>query len=48
MMLSGQEEGGDKLDFKQEKFDESFMIWGGLSLKGLVPSDAPIFVCDLK
>ena len=36
------------LDFQQEKFDDSFMIWGGVSFKGLVPSAAPIFVSDLK
>ena len=24
------------------------MIWGGVSLKGLIPSTSPIFVCDLK
>ena len=24
------------------------MIWGGISLKGLVPISAPIFVTDLK
>jgi hypothetical protein len=42
------EEAGSLLDFQQEKFGEAFMIRGGLSLKGLVPSAAPIFVCDLK
>ena len=39
---------GDLLDFPQEKFDTSFMIWGGVSWKGLIPSAAPVFVCDLK
>ena len=42
------EEAGDLLDFAQEKFEDSFMIWGGVSLKGLIPSTSPIFVCDLK
>ena len=36
------------LEFQQEKFEDSFMVWGGISLKGLVPSKAPVFVCDLK
>ena len=39
---------GDLLDFPQEKFDTSFMIWGGVSWKGLIPSAAPVFVSDLK
>ena len=39
---------GDLLDFPQEKFEESFMIWGGVSMKGLVPSEVPIFDCNLK
>ena len=30
------EEAGDLLEFKQEKFDDSFMVWGGISFKGLV------------
>lgn len=42
------EDAGDLLEYKQEKFDDSFMVWGGLSLKGLIPSSAPVFVCDLK
>ena len=42
------EEAGDKLEFVMEKYEDSFMIWGGVSLKGLIPSEAPIFVCDLK
>ena len=39
---------GDLLDFQQEKFGDSFMIWGGISAKGLIPSTAPVFVSDLK
>ena len=42
------EEAGELLEFAQQKFDESFMVWGGISFKGLVPSNAPVFVCDLK
>ena len=42
------EAAGDKLDFRQEKFEESFMVWGGVSLKGVIPPEAPIFVEDLK
>ena len=42
------EEAGDLLEFTQEKYDESFMVWGGITFKGLVPSNAPVFVCDLK
>ena len=42
------DEAGDLLDFPQEKFEESFMIWVGVSFKGLIPAKAPIFVSDLK
>ena len=24
------------------------MIWGGISIKGLIPRNAPLFMCDLK
>ena len=41
-------EAGDLVEFVQEKFEDSFMVWGGISLKGLVPPLAPIFVVDLK
>ena len=41
-------EAGDLLDFHQEKFDESFMFWGGVTFKGLVPIEAPVFVAGLK
>ena len=36
------------LKFQQEKFDNSFMVWGGISLRGLLPAQALIFVADLK
>ena len=39
---------GHLLDFQSEKFDCQFMIWGGISYQGLVPSDGPIFMGDLK
>ena len=39
---------GHLLDFQTEKFDSQFMIWGGISYQGLVPSDGPIFMGDLK
>ena len=41
-------EAGDMLDYPQEKYEDSFMIWGGVSWKGLIPANAPIFVTDLK
>ena len=41
-------ETGDKLEFVIEKYEDFFMILGGVSTKGLIPSEAPIFVCDLK
>ena len=39
---------GHLLDFQTEKFDCQFMIWGGISYQGLIPSDGPIFMGDLK
>ena len=42
------DEAGELLDFGQEKYDDSFMVWGGVSFKGLIPKTAPVFVCDLK
>ena len=41
------DEAGDKLEAEEEKYSASVMIWGGVCAQGLVPSDAPIFVCDL-
>ena len=29
-------EAGDLVEFVQEKFEDSFMVWGGISLKGLI------------
>ena len=42
------ESAGSLLDFPQLKYDENVMIWGGVSYKGLVPADSPIFASDLK
>ena len=38
----------DLLDHPQEKFSANFMIWGGVSWKGLIPPNRPIFVDELK
>ena len=38
---------GDLLTQVEEKFSPGEMIWGGLTAKGLIPSDSPIFVSDL-
>lgn len=38
---------GDLLDHKQEKYAPSLMIFGAVSVRGLVPTDAPIFVDQL-
>ena len=37
---------GDKLDCKEEKYSLGEMIWGGVSWRGLVPSDRPIFMSE--
>ena len=39
---------GELLDFACEKFDQNVMLWGGLTWKGLIPRDGPIFVHELK
>ena len=36
------------LDFPLLKYDQTEMIRGGVSFKGLVPNDTPVFVSDLK
>ena len=41
-------EAGDLVEFVQEKFEDSFMVWCRICLKGLFPPLAPIFVVDLK
>ena len=40
-------DGGDLLTAPKEKFSQSEMIRGGVSSKGLVPSNRPIFVSKL-
>ena len=42
------EEALELLEYPEEKFGFNVMVWGGLCWKGLVPSDSPIFVPDLK
>ena len=32
------------LEFQQEKFGDSFLVWGGISLKGYMPAQALIFM----
>ena len=34
---------GDKLESREEKYSVGVMIWGGISWKGMVPSERPIF-----
>ena len=50
MMLSGRamsrEAAGDKLESKEEKYSVGDIIWGGVSCRGLVPSDKPVFMSD--
>ena len=41
-------EGGNLLDFQQDKLNDNLMIWGGLSLKGVIPIEALIFIDDFK
>ena len=38
------EAAGDSLQSKEEKFSLGEMIWGGISSRGLIPSQSPIFV----
>ena len=44
----GVSEEGDLLDFPLLKYNQYEMVWGGVSLKGLIPKVAPVFVSDLK
>ena len=37
---------GDTLESKEEKYSVGEMIWGGISWRGLVPSDKPVFMSD--
>lgn len=39
---------GDSLESSEEKFSLGEMIWGGISARGLIPSESPIFVSDLS
>ena len=41
------QEVGDLLDHQQEKFAVSLMIFGAVSVRGLLPPDAPVFVDQL-
>ena len=34
------------LEFQQEKFNNSFMVWDRISLKGLMPVQALIFMVE--
>ena len=42
------ENGGELLEMTQEKFSQGEMIFGAITMRGLVPKNAPIFVSDLK
>ena len=37
---------GDILECQEEKYSVGDMIWGGISWKGLVPSESPVFMSD--
>ena len=41
------DEAGDMLETAKEKYSAGDMIWGGVSARGLVPSESPIFVSEL-
>ena len=40
-------DGGDLLEFSEEKFAQGEMIFGAVTVRGLVPQNGPIFVSDL-
>ena len=40
------EAAGDKFESKEEEYSVGDMIWGGVSWRGLVPSDKPVFMSD--
>ena len=42
------EDAQELLEFPEEKYGFNVMVWGGLCWKGLVPSNGPIFVPELK
>ena len=41
---TGRDQAGDKLESREEKYSVGVMIWGGVSWRGLVPSDRPVFM----
>ena len=41
-------EAGDILNSNEEKFSVGEMVWGGISWRGLVPAEKPVFVSDLQ
>ena len=46
-MAINREAAGDSLQSKEEKFSLGEMIWGGISSRGLISSQSPIFVSEL-
>lgn len=40
-------DGGDLLEFSQEKFAQGEMVFGAVTYRGLVPARAPVYVSDL-
>ena len=40
-------DGGEMLEFSEEKFAQGEMIFGAVTVRGLVPKNGPIFVSDL-
>ena len=36
----------EEVEVKTEKFGKGWMLWGGVTSRGLVPRDGPVFVED--